>query len=139
MSKERVVPGLVWFLSNQEDFLVDLIVCYNSSFKEWEISVDYKSRSLHPEKPKEHEVFKRIPVTSDLKLFHQFTTQRYACQVLCVLIHLMKPLTLGLANIVQQSNMLQLMMSQVTMDVVPPGMFWVGLSGYWIQFPLQCF
>ena len=35
-------------------------------------------------------------MTSDIKLFHQFTIQRYACQVLCVLIHLMKPLTFGL-------------------------------------------
>ena len=36
---EEAVSGLVWLLimTNREDFLVDLIVCYNSSFKEREI------------------------------------------------------------------------------------------------------
>ena len=77
------MSGLVWLLTNREDFLVDLIVCYNSSFKEEKFSVDYKGRSLHPEKPKEHEVFKRIQLTSHTRLFYQFTTRRYM-QILCV-------------------------------------------------------
>ena len=39
---EEAVFGLVWLLTNREDLLVDLIVCYNSSFKEREILKGYQ-------------------------------------------------------------------------------------------------
>lgn len=85
-----------------------------AALKNEKFSIDYKSRSLHPEKPKEHEVFKTMPVTGDIKLFLPvYHSTLHASSLRESLIYLMKPLTFGLANIVHQSNMLQLMASQV--------------------------
>lgn len=41
-----------------------------AALKKEKFSVDYNSRSLHPEKAKKHEAFKRIPVTSVIKIFN---------------------------------------------------------------------
>lgn len=63
-----ITGGGVWLLTNLEDILVDKIVCCNSR-KDRVIFFYCKStRSLH-KNTKEHEVFKRITVTSEIKLF----------------------------------------------------------------------